>query len=89
MDENGEIYFEHLNGADLYFEVVAPEEDESDTPTLIYLHGGPGYNSLTFRDLVGERLSRYRVIYLDQRGGGRGGPLDSTSRAATPWTSTP
>ena len=57
MDENGETYFERLNGADLYFEVVAPEEGESDAPTLIYLHGGPGYNALTFRDLVGERLA--------------------------------
>ena len=80
MDENGETYFERLNGADLYFEVVAPEEGESDAPTLIYLHGGPGYNALTFRDLVGERLSAYRVIYLDQRGGGRSGPLDDTEQ---------
>ena len=94
MDENGdflgETYFEHLNGADLYFEVVPPA-DESDTdesntdesgdpPTLIYLHGGPGYNSLTFRDLVGERLTTYRVVYLDQRGGGRSGPLEDTEQ---------
>ncbi|GAA4009619.1 alpha/beta hydrolase [Deinococcus rubellus] len=76
-----EPYFEHLNGADLYFEVVEPDEGE-EVQTLIYLHGGPGYNSLTFRDLVGERLSAYRVIYLDQRGAGRSGPLDDTEQGS-------
>ena len=80
MDENGEPYFEHLNGADLYFEVAEPGEVNDETQTLIYLHGGPGYNSLTFRDLLGERLGEYRVIYLDQRGGGRSGPLSDTEQ---------
>ena len=79
-----EPYFEHLNGADLYFEVAEPQRS-GDAPapqTLIYLHGGPGYNSLTFRDLVGERLSAYRVIYLDQRGAGRSGSLDDTEQGS-------
>ena len=80
MDENGESYFEHLNGADLYFEVAEPTQAAEDVQTLIYLHGGPGYNALTFRDLVGERLEDYRVIYLDQRGGGRSGPLSDTEQ---------
>ncbi|WP_241191108.1 alpha/beta fold hydrolase [Deinococcus psychrotolerans] len=81
--DNEALYLERLNGADLYFEVVGPEDEESgDKPTLLYLHGGPGYNALTFRDLVGERLSAYRVIYLDQRGGGRSGPLDDTEQGS-------
>ncbi|AWN21872.1 proline iminopeptidase [Deinococcus irradiatisoli] len=85
MDESTQTYFEHLNGADLYFEVAEPQGlDEPGSaeaaPTLIYLHGGPGYNALTFRDLVGERLGAYRVIYLDQRGAGRSGPLDDTEQ---------
>ncbi len=81
MEERIQTYFEHLNGADLYFEVAEPGIGEA-AHTLIYLHGGPGYNSLTFRDLVGERLGEYRVIYLDQRGGGRSGPLESTEQGS-------
>ncbi|WP_293910194.1 alpha/beta hydrolase [Deinococcus sp.] len=79
-DQLSETYYEHLNGADLYFEVAPPESGDESAQTLFYLHGGPGYNALTFRDLVGERLSAYRVVYLDQRGGGRSGPLDDTDQ---------
>ena len=79
-DLQGESYYEHLNGADLYFEVAPPEDGNEAAQTLFYLHGGPGYNALTFRDLVGERLLGYRVIYLDQRGGGRSGALNDTDQ---------
>lgn len=54
-------------GAELYYEVVGPV----DAPALFYLHGGPGYNSYSFRELVGDELKHYRVIYADQRGAGR------------------
>lgn len=60
--------------ADLYLEQVGPQ----DAPVVLYLHGGPGYGSFSFRDLVGDDLARYRMIYADQRGGGRsyaGGPF--------------
>lgn len=53
--------------ADLYVEQVGPE----DGSTIYYLHGGPGYNSFSFRDLVGDDLEAYRMIYADQRGAGR------------------
>ena len=68
-----ESYLEALNNTELYFEVVG----EEDAPTILYLHGGPGYNSYSFRALAGEALSDYRVIYLDQRGAGRSAPLES------------
>jgi proline iminopeptidase len=55
------------HGADLYVEQVGP----SDAPAVLYLHGGPGASSHAFRALLGEDLERYRMIYLDQRGGGR------------------
>lgn len=54
-------------GADLYVERVGP----ADAPTLIYLHGGPGASAQPFREMLGEDLERYQVVYLDQRGGGR------------------
>lgn len=53
--------------ADLYVERAGPV----GAPVVYYLHGGPGYNSHSFRDLAGDDLEAYQVIYADQRGGGR------------------
>src|SRR5690606_28581054 len=53
--------------ARLYFERVGPRE----ASTVYFLHGGPGYNASSFRELVGEELEAYDVIYADARGGGR------------------
>ena len=53
--------------AELYFELVGP----ADAPVIFYLHGGPGYNSHSFRDLAEDELRGFRVIYADQRGAGR------------------
>lgn len=53
--------------ADLYVERVGPRA----APAVYYLHGGPGYSSHSFRELVGEDLERYLMLYVDQRGGGR------------------
>lgn len=53
--------------ADLYVEQVGPQE----APSVFYLHGGPGYNAFSFRDLVGDELREWRMLYADQRGGGR------------------
>ena len=66
-----ETYLEALGDTELYFEVVG----DPAAPPVLYLHGGPGYNSYSFRELVGEGLSDYRMIYLDQRGSGRSAPL--------------
>lgn len=63
--ERGESDGETL--ASLYFERVGPPQ----APTVYYLHGGPGYNSSSFRELVGDELADYDVIYADARGGGR------------------
>ncbi len=71
FDDLGDAHLEELNGVELYFEDTGPR----DAPAIIYLHGGPGYNSYSFQDIVGESLSRYRVVYLDQRGCGRSGAL--------------
>jgi proline iminopeptidase len=77
FDDLGDAHLEELNGVELYFEDTGPR----DAPAMIYLHGGPGYNSYSFQDIVGEHLSRYRVVYLDQRGCGRSGalPVDDLS----------
>lgn len=54
-------------GAELYAEVVGP----ADAPAVYYLHGGPGYSSHSFRELMGEELEDHLVVYADARGGGR------------------
>lgn len=79
-DDSGGVYFEHLNGADLHFEVTG--EPGSDGSALVFLHGGPGYNSYSFRALYGEHLHGRTVVYLDQRGAGRSGPLEDTEQGA-------
>src|SRR5690606_26164023 len=60
-DPDGELL------ASLYFERVGPPQGSS----VYYLHGGPGYNSSSFRELVGDDLVDFDVIYADARGGGR------------------
>lgn len=41
-------------------------------PPVVFLHGGPGYNSESFAVLEGPRLERtLRMVYYDQRGSGR------------------
>lgn len=60
--------------ADLYLEQVGPQ----DGRVILYLHGGPGYSAFSFRDLMGDELESYRMVYTDGRGGGRsyaGGPF--------------
>lgn len=74
--------YERLNGADLYFEVTNAAALEDGAEPLVFLHGGPGYNSYSFRALFGERLEGRAVVYLDQRGAGRSGPLEDSDQGA-------
>ncbi|MFC3835425.1 MULTISPECIES: alpha/beta fold hydrolase [Deinococcus] len=73
---DADVHHEHLNGADLYFEVSG--DDHGDAP-VVFLHGGPGYNAYSFQAMVAERMPR-RTVYLDQRGAGRSGPLSETEQ---------
>lgn len=51
----------------------------SAIPT-IYLHGGPGYNSFAFERSSGPLLEKaLRMVYVDQRGGGRS-PVGNSSQ---------
>ena len=67
MTRRDEIFHVETPHADLYVEDVGPAE----APVLYYLHGGPGYNAYSFRDLVGDALESFRMVYADQRGAGR------------------
>ncbi len=48
------------------------ERGDADAPTVVYVHGGPGYNAFAFDRAVGEELARNtRLVLTDQRGCGR------------------
>jgi proline iminopeptidase len=65
-----------LNGVRLWYRVAG--NTAPGAPTVVYLHGGPGYNSYSFSVLIGPRLERaLRMVYVDQRGSGR---------SERPWT---
>jgi proline iminopeptidase len=64
-----------VNDVRLWYKVAG--QAAAGTP-LLFLHGGPGYNSYSFEAQAGKALeSKLQVIYLDQRGSGR---------SERPWT---
>lgn len=59
-----------LNGVRLYYRIAG--QAPAERAPVLFLHGGPGYNSYSFSRLMGERLEKSRrMVYLDQRGCGR------------------
>jgi proline iminopeptidase len=49
----------------------ANRPDEAEVPTLLLLHGGPGFDHTGFRPHFDRYAEDMRVVYLDQRGQGR------------------
>jgi proline iminopeptidase len=63
-----------VDGLRLWYKVAG---QGAGTP-LLFLHGGPGYNSYSFEAQAGRALDgSLKMIYLDQRGSGR---------SERPWT---
>ena len=57
-----------VDGGSLWYKAAG----DPQAPTVVFLHGGPGYNSYAFEKAVGQLLEpRLRMVYLDQRGCGR------------------
>ena len=52
-----------------------------DKPTLLLLHGGPGYDHSGFKPLFSRLADIVQIVYLDHRGHGR-----SDRRPAHEWT---
>lgn len=58
-----------INGVRLAYWTSRPIR-QTDVP-VVFLHGGPGYNSYSFRMTAGKALdARYPMVYLDERGSG-------------------
>ena len=68
--------FVDVGSARLFFDVVgeslnAATPDMTLRPTLILLHGGPGYDHSTLRPYFDRYSDTHQLIYLDHRGCGR------------------
>jgi proline iminopeptidase len=65
----------NVNGTELYFEITGSELDAShgftQKPTLVVLHGGPGFDHTYLRPWLDALASSAQVVYVDQRGCGR------------------
>jgi proline iminopeptidase len=67
-----------VNGARLYFDVEGPGlvpdgASMRERPTLILLHGGPGFDHTMFKPAFSALAEIAQVIYYDHRGQGRSG----------------
>jgi proline iminopeptidase len=74
-----------VNGARIFFDVVGPKlapvgDRMVERPTLIALHGGPGFDHASLRPYFDRFADTHQVIYLDHRGNGR------SSGAPDTWT---
>lgn len=77
--------FVDVNGTRLFFDVVGAQIDidagARSKPTLIALHGGPGFDHLTLRPFFDRFSDVAQVVYIDLRGNGR-----STGSSPESWT---
>ena len=65
-----------LDTARIFFDTVGPKlqpegPDMVERPTLLVLHGGPGFDHSTLRPHFDRYADAFQVVYLDHRGCGR------------------
>jgi proline iminopeptidase len=77
--------FIELESARIFFDTAGPQlaidgERMTRRPTLIVMHGGPGFDHSTLRPYFDRFADAFHVVYIDHRGNGR-----STGAAET-WT---
>jgi pimeloyl-ACP methyl ester carboxylesterase len=68
-----------VNGVRLFFDVegarLVPDGPAMrEKPTLLLLHGGPGFDHSTFKPIYSALADVAQVVYLDHRGNGRSDP---------------
>jgi pimeloyl-ACP methyl ester carboxylesterase len=68
--------FVDIGTARIFFDVVGAKlaidgERMVERPTLIFMHGGPGFDHSTLRPYFDRFADTHQVIYIDHRGNGR------------------
>jgi pimeloyl-ACP methyl ester carboxylesterase len=76
-----------VDGTCLFFDVEGPGTAASaDVPTLILVHGGPGFDHSPFKPAFSSLSDVARVVYLDLRGHGRSDPVPPTQWTLSRWS---
>jgi proline iminopeptidase len=75
VNEGDRIMKLQVNGTELYFDVAGSSLDTTidfrQKPTMIILHGGPGFDHTYLRPWLDPMSEFAQLIYIDQRGCGR------------------
>ena len=82
--------FVEVNGARLYVDVegaglVPDGERMREKPTLLMLHGGPGFDHSAFKPAFSALCDIAQVVYYDHRGNGRSGGSDPATWTLAQW----
>ena len=82
--------FVQVNGVRLYFDVegaglVPDGAGLREKPTLVLLHGGPGFDHALFKPAFSVLADIAQVIYYDHRGNGRSGGDDKSTWTLAQW----
>ncbi|MCP5280167.1 MAG: alpha/beta hydrolase [Rhodoferax sp.] len=82
--------FVTVNGARLYFDVDGPGlvpdgKTMRERPTLLLLHGGPGFDHSGFKPDFATLTDVAQVVYLDHRGNGRSEHGDPSNWNLAQW----
>jgi proline iminopeptidase len=82
--------FVTVNGARLYFDVegaglVADGPRMREKPTLVLLHGGPGFDHSIYKPGFACLADVAQIIYFDHRGNGRSGGHDPAGWTLAQW----
>ncbi|HRD76435.1 MAG TPA: alpha/beta hydrolase [Hyphomicrobiaceae bacterium] len=79
-----------MNGVRLYFDVdglelVPDGPNMRERPTIILLHGGPGFDHTLYKPAFSALTDVARIVYLDHRGNGRSDGRDPADWTLAQW----
>lgn len=79
-----------VNGAKLYVDIegaglVADGPRMRQKPTLVLLHGGPGFDHTTFKPAFAQLTDICQIVYVDHRGNGRSEDGDPANWNLAQW----
>jgi proline iminopeptidase len=80
----------HVGDVSLWFDVegagLVPDGPQmKERPTLLLLHGGPGFDHSLFKPAYGQLADVAQVVYLDHRANGRSDPGDRSEWRLDVW----